>query len=128
MQIPLGVGTYCGLDPNNKEEIMVKLGKPGLGYLGGLGLFIYGFVFVWRRTHRIKILFLSASPKDLQDDDERINPYGGAIAIGHPIGSSGVQYFANMAHYLVNKKKKFGIQTLCGGGGVGIATVVERIP
>ncbi|MHA2172853.1 MAG: thiolase family protein, partial [Candidatus Kariarchaeaceae archaeon] len=57
-------------------------------------------------------------------DDPRVNPYGGAIAIGHPIGSSGVQYFANMAHYLVNKKKKYGIQTLCGGGGVGIATVV----
>jgi acetyl-CoA acetyltransferase family protein len=60
-------------------------------------------------------------------DDPRVNPYGGAIAIGHPIGSSGVQYFANMAHYLVNKKKKYGIQTLCGGGGVGIATVVERV-
>ena len=60
-------------------------------------------------------------------EDPRVNPYGGAIAIGHPIGSSGVQYFANMAHYLVNKKKKYGIQTLCGGGGVGIATVVERV-
>jgi acetyl-CoA acetyltransferase family protein len=60
-------------------------------------------------------------------DDERVNPYGGAISIGHPIGSSGVQYFANMAHYLVNERKQFGIQTLCGGGGVGIATVVERI-
>ena len=63
---------------------------------------------------------------DYPFDDKRVNPYGGAIAIGHPIGSSGVQYFANMAHYLVNEKKKFGIQTLCGGGGVGIATVVER--
>ncbi|MHA1946410.1 MAG: thiolase family protein [Candidatus Hodarchaeales archaeon] len=60
-------------------------------------------------------------------EDPRVNPYGGAIAIGHPIGSSGVQYFANMAHYIVNKKKKYGIQTLCGGGGVGIATVVERV-
>ncbi|MHA1543296.1 MAG: thiolase family protein, partial [Candidatus Hodarchaeales archaeon] len=60
-------------------------------------------------------------------EDPRVNPYGGAIAIGHPIGSSGVQYFANMAHFLANKKKKYGIQTLCGGGGVGIATVVERV-
>ncbi len=60
-------------------------------------------------------------------DDPRVNPYGGSIAIGHPIGSSGVQYFANMAHYLVNNNQKYGIQTLCGGGGVGIATVVERV-
>ncbi|MHA1236587.1 MAG: thiolase family protein [Candidatus Hodarchaeales archaeon] len=64
---------------------------------------------------------------DYAYDDQRVNPYGGAIAIGHPIGSSGVQYFANMAHYLVNENKKYGLQTLCGGGGVGIATVVERV-
>ena len=47
--------------------------------------------------------------------------------LSSPIGSSGVQYFANMAHYLVNENKKYGLQTLCGGGGVGIATVVERV-
>ncbi|MHA2298797.1 MAG: thiolase family protein [Candidatus Hodarchaeales archaeon] len=64
---------------------------------------------------------------DYPFDDPRVNPYGGAIAIGHPIGSSGVQYFADMVHYLVNENKKYGIQTLCGGGGVGIATVVERV-
>ncbi|MFX0016128.1 MAG: thiolase family protein [Promethearchaeota archaeon] len=60
-------------------------------------------------------------------DDPRVNPYGGAIATGHAIGSSGVHYFSDMVHYLVNKKKRYGIQTLCGGGGVGIATVIERI-
>ncbi|MFX0115996.1 MAG: thiolase family protein [Candidatus Hodarchaeota archaeon] len=60
-------------------------------------------------------------------DDPRVNPYGGAIAIGHPIGSSGTQYFADMVHYLVNENKRYGIQTLCGGGGIGIATVVERL-
>jgi acetyl-CoA acyltransferase len=60
-------------------------------------------------------------------DDSRVNPYGGAIATGHAIGSSGTHYFSDMVHYLANEKKKYGIQTLCGGGGVGIATVVERI-
>ncbi|MFW9777530.1 MAG: thiolase family protein [Candidatus Heimdallarchaeota archaeon] len=64
---------------------------------------------------------------DYPFDDPRVNPYGGAIAIGHPIGSSGVQFFTNMVHYLVNENKRYGIQTLCGGGGVGIATVVERV-
>ncbi|MHA1974759.1 MAG: thiolase family protein [Candidatus Hodarchaeales archaeon] len=60
-------------------------------------------------------------------DDPRVNPYGGAIATGHAIGSSGVHYFNDMCHFLVNEKKRYGIQTLCGGGGVGIATVVERV-
>ncbi|MHA2225359.1 MAG: thiolase family protein [Candidatus Hodarchaeales archaeon] len=64
---------------------------------------------------------------DYPFDDSRVNPYGGAIATGHAIGSSGVHYFGDMVHYLVNQKKRYGIQTLCGGGGVGIATVVERI-
>jgi acetyl-CoA acetyltransferase family protein len=60
-------------------------------------------------------------------DDERINPTGGAIAIGHPIGASGVIYFTEMVHYLAENNLKYGIQTLCGGGGVGIATIVEGI-
>ncbi len=64
---------------------------------------------------------------DYPFDDPRVNPYGGAIATGHAIGSSGVHYFGDMVHYLVNEKKRYGIQTLCGGGGIGIATVVERL-
>jgi acetyl-CoA acyltransferase len=63
---------------------------------------------------------------DYSFDDPRVNPYGGAIAIGHPIGSSGVQFFTNMVHFLVNTNQRYGIQTLCGGGGVGIATIVQN--
>lgn len=59
-------------------------------------------------------------------DDPRINPTGGAIAIGHPIGCSGVLYFTEMVHWMVRHNLRYGLQTLCGGGGVGIATVVER--
>jgi acetyl-CoA acetyltransferase family protein len=60
-------------------------------------------------------------------DDPRINPTGGAIAIGHPIGASGVLWFNEMAHWLHRNKKKYGIFALCGGGGVGIATIVEGL-
>jgi acetyl-CoA acyltransferase len=60
-------------------------------------------------------------------DDPRVNPTGGAIALGHPIGATGVIYFTEMAQYLKREKKKYGIQMLCGGGGVGIATIVERV-
>ncbi|MGB9714090.1 MAG: thiolase family protein [Candidatus Bathyarchaeales archaeon] len=59
-------------------------------------------------------------------DDQRVNPTGGAIALGHPIGASGVIYFTEMVYELQRKRLRYGIQTLCGGGGVGIATVVER--
>jgi len=60
-------------------------------------------------------------------DDPRVNPTGGAIAIGHPIGASGVIYFSEMIHYLKNKNKKYGVQLMCGGFGVGISTVVESL-
>ncbi|MBY8990200.1 MAG: thiolase family protein [Candidatus Lokiarchaeota archaeon] len=60
-------------------------------------------------------------------DDPRVNPTGGAIAIGHPIGASGVVYFNEMVHYMKNNKKKYGVQLMCGGFGVGIATVVEAL-
>ena len=59
--------------------------------------------------------------------DPRINPTGGAIALGHPIGASGVIYFGELVHHLRRAGGKAGVQMLCGGGGVGIATVVETI-
>jgi len=59
--------------------------------------------------------------------DPRINPTGGAIALGHPIGASGVIYFGELIHHLRRAGGKVGVQMLCGGGGVGIATVVETV-
>jgi acetyl-CoA acyltransferase len=59
--------------------------------------------------------------------DPRINPTGGAIALGHPIGASGVIYFGELVHHLRRTGGKAGVQMLCGGGGVGIATVVEAV-
>lgn len=59
--------------------------------------------------------------------DSRVNPTGGAIALGHPIGASGALYFGEMIHHLRRIKGKAGIQMVCGGGGVGIATIVEAV-
>ncbi len=58
--------------------------------------------------------------------DPRQNPTGGGISLGHPIGCSGVAYFTEMVWALNQLHKRWGIQTLCGGGGVGIATIVEN--
>jgi acetyl-CoA acetyltransferase family protein len=60
-------------------------------------------------------------------DDPRINPTGGAIALGHPIGATGTLYFAEMVWELKRRKLRYGLQTLCGGGGVSVATIVERV-
>jgi len=59
-------------------------------------------------------------------DDPRVNPTGGAIALGHPIGATGVIYFTEMIYEMQRKGLRYGLETLCGGGGVGIATIVER--
>jgi acetyl-CoA acetyltransferase family protein len=59
--------------------------------------------------------------------DERVNPTGGAIALGHPIGATGAIYFGEMVHHLRRIRGKAGLQMLCGGGGVGIAVVIEAV-
>lgn len=60
-------------------------------------------------------------------DDPRVNPTGGAIGLGHPIGASGVIYFGEMAHHLKRTGGRAGVQMMCGGGGIGIATVIEKV-
>jgi acetyl-CoA acetyltransferase family protein len=60
-------------------------------------------------------------------DDPRVNPTGGAIAIGHPIGATGVMYFGEMVHHLKRTGGKWGLQMLCGGGGLGVAATVEAV-
>ncbi len=60
-------------------------------------------------------------------DDPRVNPTGGAIALGHPIGATGALYFGEMARHLKRTKGKWGVQMICGGGGTGIATVIEAV-
>mgnify|MGYP005636137083 CR=1 FL=1 len=60
-------------------------------------------------------------------DDPRINPTGGAIGMGHPIGASGVLWFSEMVHHLRRINGKAGMQMMCGGGGIGIATIVEAV-
>jgi len=60
-------------------------------------------------------------------DDPRVNPTGGAIALGHPIGASGVLYFGEMVRHLKRTNGQWGVQMVCGGGGLGIAAVVEAV-
>ena len=60
-------------------------------------------------------------------DEEKLNPHGGAIALGHPLGCSGARIIATLINDLQTADKTFGIATLCIGGGQGLATIIERL-
>ena len=63
----------------------------------------------------------------LADDDPRVNPNGGAIALGHPLGMSGARLLLTAAHELHNSGKRYALCTMCVGVGQGIATLIERV-
>ena len=60
-------------------------------------------------------------------DPERLNPRGGAIALGHPLGASGVRLMATLLNHLEHTGGRFGLQTMCEGGGMANATIIERL-
>ncbi len=63
----------------------------------------------------------------LKDDDSRINPMGGAIALGHPLGMSGARLVTTAVHQLQNSNSKKALCTMCIGVGQGIAVVIEKV-
>lgn len=65
--------------------------------------------------------------RELQIPDEKLNPVGGAVALGHPIGASGAILTVKLLHELKRRNGRFGLVTLCIGGGMGIAAVFERV-
>ncbi|WP_114520590.1 acetyl-CoA C-acetyltransferase [Altererythrobacter sp. ZODW24] len=60
-------------------------------------------------------------------DPERLNVNGGAIALGHPLGASGTKLMSTLVHALHARGKKYGLQTMCEGGGVANVTIVEAL-
>jgi acetyl-CoA acetyltransferase len=58
-------------------------------------------------------------------DPDRVDPQGGAIALGHPIGCSGARLLATLAHRLQRERLRYGLATMCIGVGQGIAMVLE---
>jgi acetyl-CoA acetyltransferase len=62
----------------------------------------------------------------LADDDSRINPNGGAIALGHPLGMSGARILHSAAIELIKQNKRYALVTMCIGVGQGYAVILER--
>jgi acetyl-CoA C-acetyltransferase len=65
--------------------------------------------------------------KDLEVPHDKVNVNGGAIALGHPLGATGAMLMGTLLDALEDQNKSTGVVTLCIGGGMGIATVIERV-
>jgi acetyl-CoA C-acetyltransferase len=65
--------------------------------------------------------------KEMHVPHEKVNVNGGAIAMGHPLGATGAMIFGTLIDELHRRKLRYGLATMCVGGGMGIATIVERI-
>jgi acetyl-CoA C-acetyltransferase len=68
-----------------------------------------------------------ACDRELRLDAERLNVNGGAIALGHPIGCTGVRITTTLLHEMKKRKARRGLATLCVSGGMGLALLVERV-
>jgi acetyl-CoA C-acetyltransferase len=65
--------------------------------------------------------------KDLRVDPQKVNVNGGSIALGHPLGATGCIILGTLLDELEARQLRYGLATLCVGGGMGIATIIERI-
>ena len=65
--------------------------------------------------------------RELGADPEKLNPWGGAIALGHAVGASGTRLLGTLVSYLETTGGRYGLQTMCEGGGLANATIIERL-
>ncbi len=65
--------------------------------------------------------------KSLNADPDKLNVHGGAIALGHPLGASGTKLMTTLLYALQQKNKRYGLQTMCEGGGMANVTIIERL-
>ncbi|MEC9102942.1 MAG: acetyl-CoA C-acetyltransferase, partial [Pseudomonadota bacterium] len=65
--------------------------------------------------------------KELNADPAKLNVNGGAISLGHPLGASGAKLMTTLVHALQARGKKYGLQTMCEGGGIANVTILEAL-
>lgn len=70
---------------------------------------------------------IAAWRRELDADMDRVNPRGGAMALGHPLGSTGARLITTLLHELEDDDREVGLATMCCGGGLGTATLIQRL-
>ena len=114
--------SYCGVDPRIMGIGPVPAVRKALERAG-------------RSIEEVDVIELNeafaaqslAVIKDLELDMERVNPNGGAIALGHPIAATGAVITTKILYEMDRREHDLGLVTLCIGGGQGIATIFERV-
>ena len=76
-----------------------------------------------RRSPSVPLAWL----REIGGDPARLNVNGGAIALGHPLGASGTKLMATLIHALHARGERFGLQTMCEGGGIANVTIIEAL-
>ncbi|NLC26267.1 MAG: acetyl-CoA C-acetyltransferase [Fastidiosipila sp.] len=104
----MGMGPYCAV-----TKLMEKSGFN----LGDIDLFELNEAFASQSI---------ASIRELGIDSEKVNVNGGAIALGHPIGASGARILVTLLHEMEKREARYGVASLCIGGGMGVASLIER--
>jgi acetyl-CoA C-acetyltransferase len=110
-----------GVDPalmgvGPSAAVPLALERAGLG-IGEVDLFEFNEAFAAQSL---------AVCRDLRIADEKVNVFGGAIALGHPIGASGARVLVTLTHALRSRQQTHGVASLCIGGGMGIAVVLRH--
>ncbi len=72
-------------------------------------------------------LVVLAALKELSISEDKVNPHGGAVALGHPIGASGTRILTTLLHSLIRHKKKYGCAAICMGGGEALSVLIENL-
>jgi acetyl-CoA C-acetyltransferase len=85
-----------------------------------------GDIDLWEINEAFAVV-TQVAMKELEIPAAKVNVHGGAVAIGHPIGASGARILATLVHALHTHEKKYGLATLCIGGGEAVALVIERV-
>ena len=107
--------TMMGIGPT--EAIPLALQRAGLS-VADIDLFEINEAFAAQIVQNVRELGL---------DEDRVNVNGGGIALGHPTGQSGIRIVVSLLHELERRDARFGVASLCVGGGQGIAAVIERV-
>ncbi len=84
-----------------------------------------GDIDLWEINEAFSVV-TQVAMKELEIPAEKVNVHGGAVAIGHPIGASGARILATLVHSLHTHNKRYGLATLCIGGGEAVALIIEK--
>ena len=112
----------AGVDPTIMLTAPIGASRKALGK-AGLGMGDMGAIEINEAFASVAL----GCGRALEMDFDKVNVYGGACALGHPLGASGARLLTTLLNALEQEDKRYGLSTMCIGFGQGIATVIERL-